>query len=220
MTENVLDRIAGFWDAQAVSFDDEPDHGLADPVVRDAWTARLRSWLPAPPAEVAELGYGTGTLSVLLADVGSFACPPGVVWGTMKGEQGWRIAAWLASRTGPTIAGIDRNGPKYEHDDGSVQLWPHDAPELLGPEPAHRCHDALAVLYEREHHRREQAAAWLPDGPLAVSYVRGHPGQRQTRCRYDAVYVSDHVTVDDVPTATTSRSRPAATTPPSPHASR
>jgi ubiquinone/menaquinone biosynthesis C-methylase UbiE len=70
MTENVLDRVAGFWDAQAESFDDEPDHGLSDPVVRDAWTARLRSWLPAPPTEVVDLGCGTGTLSVLLADDG------------------------------------------------------------------------------------------------------------------------------------------------------
>jgi ubiquinone/menaquinone biosynthesis C-methylase UbiE len=70
MTENVVDRVAGFWDAQAVSFDDEPDHGLADPDVRDAWMARLRSWLPAPPAEVADLGCGTGTLAVLLAGDG------------------------------------------------------------------------------------------------------------------------------------------------------
>jgi ubiquinone/menaquinone biosynthesis C-methylase UbiE len=70
MTENVLDRVADFWDAQAKSFDDEPDHGLTNPDVRDAWMARLRSWLPAPPAEVADLGCGTGTLSVLLADDG------------------------------------------------------------------------------------------------------------------------------------------------------
>ena len=123
---------------------------------------------------------------------------PGVVWSAMTAEQGRHIATWLASRTGPTIAGLDRNGPKYEHPDGSVQLWPHDAPELLGPDPAHRCRDALSVLYEREPHRCEQAAAQRPDGPLAVSYIRGRAGQRQTRCRYDTVYVSEHVTVDDV----------------------
>ena len=67
MNDNVCDRAAGFWDAQAVSFDDEPDHGLTDRTVREAWMARLRSWLPAPPAEVADLGCGTGTLPVLLA---------------------------------------------------------------------------------------------------------------------------------------------------------
>lgn len=51
----------------------------------------------------------------------------------MKAEPGRRIAGWLASGTRPTVAGIDHNGPTYEHADGSVQLWPHDAPELLGP---------------------------------------------------------------------------------------
>ena len=70
MADNVRDRVAGFWDAQAASFDDEPDHGLSDRIVREAWMARLRSWLPAPPAEVADLGCGTGTLSVLLAGEG------------------------------------------------------------------------------------------------------------------------------------------------------
>jgi len=134
----------------------------------------------------------------VVADIGCFACPPGVTWGAMKAEQGRRIAAWLASRKRPTIAGIDRNGPKYEHADGSVELWPHDASQLLGPEPEHPCRDALSVLHDQDPQRREQAAAKRPDGPLAVSYIRGHAGQRQTRCRYDTIYVSDHVTVDDV----------------------
>src|SRR5690242_1852603 len=30
------------WDAEAVSFDEEPDHGLRDPEVRAAWAERLR----------------------------------------------------------------------------------------------------------------------------------------------------------------------------------
>ncbi|HSK23715.1 MAG TPA: class I SAM-dependent methyltransferase [Egicoccus sp.] len=70
MTEPVAARVAEYWDARSSNFDDEPDHGLSDPVVRDAWMRRLRSWLPAPPAEVADLGCGTGTLSVLLAGDG------------------------------------------------------------------------------------------------------------------------------------------------------
>lgn len=60
----------GLWDAEAESFDDEPDHGLRDPVVRDAWRALLRSALPGAPARVADLGCGTGTLSLLLAEEG------------------------------------------------------------------------------------------------------------------------------------------------------
>ncbi|MGW0652064.1 SAM-dependent methyltransferase, partial [Streptomyces umbrinus] len=29
------------WDAESATFDDEPDHGLRDPAVREAWAARL-----------------------------------------------------------------------------------------------------------------------------------------------------------------------------------
>jgi ubiquinone/menaquinone biosynthesis C-methylase UbiE len=58
------------WDAEAATFDDEPDHGLRDPGIRAAWLELLTAHLPAAPARVADLGCGTGTLSVLLADAG------------------------------------------------------------------------------------------------------------------------------------------------------
>lgn len=59
-----------FWDAAADTFDDEPDHGLRDPQVRAAWAARLRSWLPAAPSDVLDLGCGTGSLALLAAGDG------------------------------------------------------------------------------------------------------------------------------------------------------
>lgn len=58
------------WDAEAPSFDEAPDHGLLDPGVRDAWRALLLGGLPAPPANVVDLGCGTGTLALLLAQQG------------------------------------------------------------------------------------------------------------------------------------------------------
>ena len=58
------------WDSAASGFDDEPDHGLRDPEIRAAWLVLLTEHLPPPPARVADLGCGTGTLSVLLADAG------------------------------------------------------------------------------------------------------------------------------------------------------
>ncbi|MFF5109527.1 class I SAM-dependent methyltransferase [Streptosporangium sp. NPDC000509] len=62
--------IASFWDAFAASFDEEADHGLRDPAVKTAWAERLRSWMPASPADVLDLGCGTGSLSLVLAEQG------------------------------------------------------------------------------------------------------------------------------------------------------
>ncbi|WP_432476535.1 class I SAM-dependent methyltransferase [Nocardioides sp. GXQ0305] len=58
------------WDAEAGTFDEEPDHGLADPACRAAWRELLIGALPPPPCRVADLGCGTGTLSLLLAEEG------------------------------------------------------------------------------------------------------------------------------------------------------
>ncbi|GAA3134277.1 class I SAM-dependent methyltransferase [Streptomyces rameus] len=58
------------WDARAAAFDDEPDHGLRDPEVRAAWADRLRAWLPEHPADVLDLGCGTGSLSLLAVGQG------------------------------------------------------------------------------------------------------------------------------------------------------
>jgi ubiquinone/menaquinone biosynthesis C-methylase UbiE len=58
------------WDAEAATFDDEPDHGLRDPQVRRAWAERLVSWLPARAGDLLDLGCGTGSLSLLAAEQG------------------------------------------------------------------------------------------------------------------------------------------------------
>ena len=61
---------AEYWNQQARSFDEAPDHGLRDPRVRTAWADLLMPLLPPPPAAIADLGCGTGTLSLLLAAAG------------------------------------------------------------------------------------------------------------------------------------------------------
>jgi SAM-dependent methyltransferase len=65
-----MDDAAAVWDRQAPTFDDEADHGLRDPRVRAAWHAVLAPALPGAPAAIADLGCGTGSLSILLAQAG------------------------------------------------------------------------------------------------------------------------------------------------------
>jgi ubiquinone/menaquinone biosynthesis C-methylase UbiE len=61
---------AAYWDSQAATFDDGADHGLRDARVAQAWRRLLLDHLPPAPAAVADLGCGTGSLSVLLAAEG------------------------------------------------------------------------------------------------------------------------------------------------------
>jgi SAM-dependent methyltransferase len=63
-------QTAEAWDAEAPTFDEAPDHGLRDPAVRAAWRSLLLEHLPPAPARIADLGCGTGTLTVLLAEEG------------------------------------------------------------------------------------------------------------------------------------------------------
>ena len=63
-------ELRDFWDNQAATFDDDPDHGLRDPLVRKAWTDKLATWLPSPPGQVLDIGCGTGSLSIVLAEMG------------------------------------------------------------------------------------------------------------------------------------------------------
>lgn len=61
---------AQYWDELAGTFDDEPDHGLRAPAVREAWRELLGDWIGAGQANVLDIGCGTGSLSFLLAQMG------------------------------------------------------------------------------------------------------------------------------------------------------
>ena len=68
--ENKLNASRQQWDNAAAEFDSEPDHGLRDPVVHKAWANLMEPWLPPPPANILDIGCGTGSLSVLIAALG------------------------------------------------------------------------------------------------------------------------------------------------------
>lgn len=59
------------WDDASATFDDAPDHGLRDPNVRIAWIKLLRSLVLAEKSlKALDLGCGTGSLSLILAEFG------------------------------------------------------------------------------------------------------------------------------------------------------
>ncbi|MFE5628199.1 class I SAM-dependent methyltransferase [Streptomyces sp. NPDC056543] len=64
------ETIAAYWDSAAPAFDDEPDHGLRADRTREAWARRLDAWMPTTPADVLDIGCGTGSLSLLLTAQG------------------------------------------------------------------------------------------------------------------------------------------------------
>ncbi|MFD4636233.1 methyltransferase domain-containing protein [Lentzea sp. NPDC058436] len=66
----MTDEVRDFWDRHAATFDEEPDRGLLDPGVRAAWAGLLLPLMPGAAASVTDLGCGTGSLSVLLAQAG------------------------------------------------------------------------------------------------------------------------------------------------------
>jgi 2-polyprenyl-3-methyl-5-hydroxy-6-metoxy-1,4-benzoquinol methylase len=70
LPEDPLRDTRDLWGRAAATFDDEPDHGLRDPVVRQAWTEMLRKLLPANRAAILDAGCGTGSLSIVLAGLG------------------------------------------------------------------------------------------------------------------------------------------------------
>jgi SAM-dependent methyltransferase len=112
--------MSELWDAEAATFDDEPDHGLRDPGTRAAWLELLSRHLPAAPARIADLGCGTGSLSVLLADAGYAV--DGV---DFSPEMVTRARDKAAGRSGVTFAVADAADPPLGQGAYDVVLCRH-----------------------------------------------------------------------------------------------
>jgi SAM-dependent methyltransferase len=66
----LTDRVRAYWDADAATYDDSPDHGAASAAEQAAWNAALVKLLPASPCHVLDAGAGTGFLSLACARLG------------------------------------------------------------------------------------------------------------------------------------------------------
>lgn len=117
-----------YWDALAADFDEEPDHGLRDPVTRAAWAARLRTWLPGRPSEVLDLGCGTGSLALLAAEQGH------QVTGVDLAPRMAELARAKLAGTGATVLVGDAAEPPVGERRFDVVLARHLLWALPGPE--------------------------------------------------------------------------------------
>ena len=131
--------------------------------------------------------------------VASLALPPGVVWGDAgKGRQADRIACWLRACPMPVIVGIDANTPKWDRPElADCEWWNDQEPLLLGADRIHDLRDVYREVLATDPRRRTEVVAARPDGPLAVSHLRGR-GRQQAECRYDHVLASPELAVDGV----------------------
>ena len=101
-----------YWDKAAASFDEEPDHGLRDPVIREQWTDFLRASLPYTQATVLDMGCGTGSLSVVLAGLG-------------HSVTGIDVSPAMISLARAKASALDLNIEFHEMDAASPELPPH-----------------------------------------------------------------------------------------------
>ena len=127
------------WDDEAATFDDEPDHGLRDPHVRAAWAGLLTPLLPTPPARVLDLGCGTGSLSVLLAEQGHR------VTGLDLSPRMLDLACEKAESSGVAVTFLpgDASDPKGVGSGYDVVLARHVVWALPDPTAALRCWSRL-----------------------------------------------------------------------------
>jgi SAM-dependent methyltransferase len=66
----IHDRIRDYWDRDAETYDRSPAHALTDPAEAAAWRAVLHRNLPESGARVLDAGAGTGSITLLLAELG------------------------------------------------------------------------------------------------------------------------------------------------------
>ncbi|MEO8292399.1 MAG: methyltransferase domain-containing protein [Actinomycetota bacterium] len=66
----IHDHLREFWDRDAATYDRASSHAVSDPLEKAAWRAALRRALPEPGARVLDVGAGTGSLSLLAAELG------------------------------------------------------------------------------------------------------------------------------------------------------
>jgi endonuclease/exonuclease/phosphatase family metal-dependent hydrolase len=186
---------AGVWSRPHLPELFRPPRYHSAVVVRNGWGLTDSGPVPDVPSPERTITsvIARGAARIVVA---SLALPPGVAWGDAgKGRQADRIASWLAARELPTIVGIDANTPRWDRPQlEDCVWWNPQEPLLLGVDRRHDLRDAYRAVLDADPQRRAAIFTERPDGPLAVTHVRGR-GANRVECRYDHVLVSPEVEV-------------------------
>jgi SAM-dependent methyltransferase len=67
---DVQGKINELWNGASAEYDSRPSHGFHNIAHETAWKRALRALLPPIPADVLDVGCGTGVIAMALADLG------------------------------------------------------------------------------------------------------------------------------------------------------
>ena len=120
------------WDGYADAFDESADHGLRNPDVKAAWESLLLPMLPDRPCNVIDIGSGTGSLSIILAEHGHH------VSGVDVSGKMVALAKLKAELAGLDIHFVHGDAAAPDFDDGTFDvvlarhvLWVFDDPQAV-----------------------------------------------------------------------------------------
>ncbi|MFN8632963.1 MAG: class I SAM-dependent methyltransferase [Chloroflexota bacterium] len=102
--------ITEYWNHRGAVYDAQPGHGIHGQAERDAWLSELRVLLPTPPADVLDVGTGTGFLAQLIAELGHRATGVDLSEG-MLGEARAKAAALPDERRPALLVGDAHDPP-------------------------------------------------------------------------------------------------------------
>jgi SAM-dependent methyltransferase len=136
---DVTEDVRSFWDADAETYDESPDHYPQRPQVVAAWAAALRRMLPPAPVKVLDVGAGTGFLSLLLATQGYQVTAADLSPGMLE-----RLSAKAAVR-GLSIQVVEADAEHPPVDDFAVVVERHLLWTLPNPAKALTAWHAVAT---------------------------------------------------------------------------
>jgi ubiquinone/menaquinone biosynthesis C-methylase UbiE len=171
MSSELHDDIRTWWDRDAGHYDRSAGHSLSDPVEAAALRAVLERWLPAPPSRVLDVGAGTGSLSVLVAELGHEVTALDLSEGMLAAgrrkaqERGLSISFVVGPAEDPPVGPFD------------AVIERHVTWTLLDPVAAIRAWRAVVptgrlVLLE---------GSWAGEGPFAAAKDRAAAAIRRLR---------------------------------------